>query len=602
MFSLEDCIERPLDIAQLIFEQNWNPNRENCENQFGIPEYFQSAFQHENDIYKIPSLNDIPVDQIQSNTLVRFRGMIQNTFLAVELYAPVHESLDRNGDQTWKLHRYQDYNDEEQGLGPNLEQQNSHFDEKCSFYVTSVPGETEWARKISFSIEEIYGFRSEYHQGTQDPIEGLTWQTASLSINNTDIDKRKKRIDSKYPFPNEKHIGVVVKIYEKDASIKVTDVVEFVGVLEEHRTSPNADADGDGFVDPLALLSVPCIHSIFFRKIHPSGNPLLHNPSIERIVRENAREIRRELIRYIASVFYGDELVAEFLLLQLLSRVHSRRSGLILGKFALNITNISSSATNSPTSSHTVLSSNSSSSTPVVLTHKPYFSSTVSALLSSLLPRYHDLPLTLEILNNVFMYPRNLDADDGFLESGVLQVSEGTRLLIDETVLQEGKLGESGVRNIQAIEEILTQQKLGYAFPFHTFQYETDIGVIILSNARSLLPCDCTIPLSPTDQSQSYQPNEKLINDFRSYLSALRYADYTIPEDVSLYIQNHYVNQRREAAKSGNALMTQDDLNFRMTLARLVTLSFNETMLTTELWDYTQSLDDSRQGRINQFQ
>ena len=42
------------------------------------------------------------------------------------------------------------------------------------------------------------------------------------------------------------------------------------------------------------------------------------------------------------------------------------------------------------------------------------------------------------------MYPRNLDADDGFLESGVLQVAEGTRLLIDETVLQEGKLGESG--------------------------------------------------------------------------------------------------------------------------------------------------------------
>ena len=50
-------------------------------------------------IPQIPSLNDIPVDQIQPNTLVRFRGMIQNTFLAVELYAPVHESLDRNGDQ-----------------------------------------------------------------------------------------------------------------------------------------------------------------------------------------------------------------------------------------------------------------------------------------------------------------------------------------------------------------------------------------------------------------------------------------------------------------------------------------------------------------------
>ena len=37
------------------------------------------------------------------------------------------------------------------------------------------------------------------------------------------------------------------------------------------------------------------------------------------------------------------------------------------------------------------------------------------------------------------MYPQNLDADDGFLESCVLQVAEGTRLLIDETVLQEGK-------------------------------------------------------------------------------------------------------------------------------------------------------------------
>jgi hypothetical protein len=39
----------------------------------------------------------------------------------------------------------------------------------------------------------------------------------------------------------------------------------------------------------------------------------------------------------------------------------------------------------------------------------------------------------------------------------------------------------------------------------------------------------------------------------------------------------------------------------RMTLARLVALSFGVAELTIDLWNYTQKLDDERKLRIEQF-
>ena len=66
---------------------------------------------------------------------------------------------------------------------------------------------------------------------------------------------------------------------------------------------------------------------------------------------------------------------------------------------------------------------------------------TISHVLSLLLPTFVTLPLSLELLNTTPFVPESSEED---LSSGVLQLSNGTTLLITETNVREGQLVEKG--------------------------------------------------------------------------------------------------------------------------------------------------------------
>lgn len=69
-------------------------------------------------------------------------------------------------------------------------------------------------------------------------------------------------------------------------------------------------------------------------------------------------------------------------------------------------------------------------------------------MLSCLLPHLAYVPLTLSSLNNRRWYPQQ-HAATGRLFRGCLQAPEGTLLLLDETEMSAGQLGEAGVKNLQ---------------------------------------------------------------------------------------------------------------------------------------------------------
>ncbi|CAG8508395.1 4124_t:CDS:10 [Cetraspora pellucida] len=541
-----DCITKPLKVIKQQLEQSYRTDS-SVQNEFDIPTYFQTIFSTEESVLEIPSLNDTSVYDIPHHSLVRFRAMIQNTGFGHEMFVSFYETSDHKGNKKWKYNKYSD-----------------DMDTECPSF-------------------------SETNESGAD-IEEIVRSTANMHLDNSKGENRFKKVASKFPFPNEDHVAAIVKFYEKDDSLKVTDVVEFIGVLSHPKELSDDELEQDdeecGF--DVAFSIVPCIHAIYYRTLHMSGNPLISLQLTDPYdIQRRASHIRSSLLQYIAAAFKNDYLVAEFVLLQLLSRIYNRRNGLTLGKLVLNISNVPSC----PLVTNGRLSSSSNSG----LIHSNVFTKRVSTVLSSLLPKYHDLPLTLSTFNEFLFYPRDNDK----LDSGILQVNQGTWFLIDETVMEEGKLDDIGVRNLQALNEILDNQKLKYAFPFNDFEFETDIGAIILSNARSFLPCDCIIPLIPNvEDTLMFDVQEEILAEFRIYLSTLRYAEYSIPESVSEHIQNEFVNQRKNASKTGQPLVTQTDLLLRMTLARLVTLSFGQFELTPELWNYTQKLDDQRKQRI----
>ncbi len=69
-----------------------------------------------------------------------------------------------------------------------------------------------------------------------------------------------------------------------------------------------------------------------------------------------------------------------------------------------------------------------------------------------------------------------------------LQLPRGCVLLIDELSLSEGKLTETGVKSLQALQGVLLEQVLRYDFEYcanHPFPVDTP--VVVLSQGKSLM-------------------------------------------------------------------------------------------------------------------
>jgi hypothetical protein len=100
-----------------------------------------------------------------------------------------------------------------------------------------------------------------------------------------------------------------------------------------------------------------------------------------------------------------------------------------------------------------------------------------------------NLPLTIDGLNRTKFMPKSISEN---LEAGVLQLLDGTVLLVDETTLDEGQLVDPGVRNFQALQNLIQHQTLTYEFPYSQYDFDTDISVLSLSSSKSMLPVSST--------------------------------------------------------------------------------------------------------------
>lgn len=227
------------------------------------------------------------------------------------------------------------------------------------------------------------------------------------------------------------------------------------------------------------------------------------------------------------------------------------------------------------------------------LRHQNTIAKKLSHILNQLMQKYHDLPLTLSVLNGIPFYPKN----DETLDSGVLQLSKGTMLLVDETAMQEGKLVDMGVRNIQVLNEVISTQKLNYIFPFSQYEFDTEISFIVLSNAKSFLQVAFEVPLEPVDSERLISKGD--VETLKNYIANGQASTCEISEEISKHIQQQFVTERKE--KTGDQVPSQDDLARRIGLARLVAISFGKSTLDKETWDHAVKLDLARLARVAKY-
>jgi hypothetical protein len=97
--------------------------------------------------------------------------------------------------------------------------------------------------------------------------------------------------------------------------------------------------------------------------------------------------------------------------------------------------------------------------------------------------------LTVETLNSQRIYPKS---DGEKLSAGRGQYVSGMALVVDESGMSEGKLGDMGVRNLRFLSRISSLQKIGFEFPFHEFEIDTDVTFLVLGSSKSILPVRST--------------------------------------------------------------------------------------------------------------
>ena len=385
-----------------------------------------------------------------------------------------------------------------------------------------------------------------------------------------------------FPIPNSQGHGVIVKLYDvEEGALKLNDCVEFIGIVSlDPLLAQNGNKNVDEFMQPEIEAKnpppslIPRLHVLKFQKlIH--NNPHLGQDPASTVCWEEIRRCRDELHALLTPLLLGDSVAAEYMICHLMSQIYTRKDSLCLGKSTLNLFSVPNN-----------------------------YAKRLFTILQLLLTKSHHLPLTIENLNSHTFVPKK-DYNINRLESGILQLSSGTHLLIDETVMNNGQLNPEGVKNLTAIGQVIKFQSLPYDFGYHNLSFDTDIPCCILSEGRSILPFDFQLLLKPqvemTEDTLSNiftQAGKNLdveqLNRLRNYLTSAKSMHFELTEEAQNFVQEDFVQQRQNPNAD---IKTSEDLHSLLVLARLICLSRGEKSLNPSIWNEAKNLEKERKQR-----
>lgn len=366
----------------------------------------------------------------------------------------------------------------------------------------------------------------------------------------------------------------ILKLYEGCdlKGLRLNSVVEVVGLLFFNPKLVRPQDAAEGFeaealaVNPPESL-VPRLHVLAGETVSP-WDTLLRSPacpSAEALGR-GAADVRARALGWLTEAAGGDALAAEYLLMELLSRVYARPDPVVLGRHSLNLSRAG-----------------------------PGLAASVGGALARLVPHCKLLELSLDVLNDGDLRPTK-DYELNRLLPGELQLADGTVLVVDETALSAGKLEHQGVQNLGALKAALSEQRYEVDFKYYQLPVECDLPSVVVSQGKSLLGCDTVLPLAsgaPPATTAITAAAEVELNLVRAFLGTARAVEHKIGEEVSARVQEDLVRRRQ-----GNPQLGDADFSRWLTLARLFSLSRGEAELSWASWEGLQALETARLQRL----
>ncbi|GMY08375.1 mini-chromosome maintenance complex-binding protein [Fagus crenata] len=592
-----DLLANPQGAVRSTFEKavsssGFNPASLNGKDWGALDLFHQFLFDQAN-LSQVPILNGETIKWVQPNTLVRFRGMIQD-MLGNEFYVGVYKD-----GSVWRTNKFMDVSHFPMPYSSSSSSDMQVWERRL-LYCVPVPGQNSWTEPSSESamnrcVDCTSQQREKRRRMDDEPVDHMDMVVSDDGCQGSPCTKKMKEDGhpsmssqtqeainegicshmSVVPNTDRDSLPCLVKIYDSpESDLKLNDVFEFIGVLTFDSEVPVDKDDHDelsnGFSeDALAHLppnKVPRLHCLIHRKL--TVPDFLHSSPTMEPKPHLVKEIRAALLRHLTAVLGNDSFAAHFMLLHLLSRVHTRVDTLAVGKLSLNLTGFSKESVS-------------------------LFGHRLSHAVKDLLPFTHCIPLTVEYLNSASLAPKK-DYETNRLITGVLQLAEGSHLIIDETQLESGTLNSVGVENATLLKTLMELQKVEYDFKYYKMEMAADVQMLIISEGKSnILPADIVIPFQPSSVDSSEVVAAEALEAWRWYLATVKSLPHSIESEMQKVVEDDLVEARQTDRTIGSR-----DFNRWLTMGRLMCASFGETSLSLEHWQMVKELERLRRERL----
>eukprot|EP00873_Tetraselmis_striata_P042263 jgi/Tetstr1/462527/TSEL_007516.t1 len=595
----QDCVLDPLGAVRALFQAahaGSEPPADGADR--GVEEYFRAALREPAIAEQIPMFNVDDINLIPNNSLVRFRGMVQDMFNP-ELFIGAF----KEPGASWQTCQYQDFLTQ----GPS-EAAETVMWERRPFYCVPVPGEAEWfqaaampaAKRLAVPGRESRDKRQRDDTSASDSdlmsvqtAEGEGMECGEEVASGPHKQVRQEAANGGAPAatgaaplapPRAGGQDCILHVYNASAKILLNEVVEVVGVLSCAPELAQTEFGGvDDMVDEEELAvhpptsKVPRIHALVLQKAEP-GLPVSGKPPAPLAA---ISQVREEAIRVLSAVLGNDRLAAEYTLLHLLSRVIARQDTVNVGALSLNVTGWPEMSAAGP---------GGLSSAGAVLVRAFH----------ELVPHVVGVPMTVDHLNRTPMVPSK-DYTTNRLRAAPLQVPAGTHCVLDESCMKAGELVEQGILNLQSFQAIATGQEIDYDFQYYKMPMKTDIPILALSAQRSLLreSLGTQVPLHATTAVGHAEALDAALAVsnlplIREYLAQARRMDFELPEEVASLVEASISSYKKETTSS----IDPSVFHRWLTMARLLAGSKGETAMSEETWKAVMAMEHQREERV----
>ncbi|KAI3815944.1 hypothetical protein L1987_15628 [Smallanthus sonchifolius] len=584
-----DCLANPLGAVRSTFEKAVASGSDPASfdrKDWGVSDLFREFLFDNDGLSQVPILTHSTVKWVRPNSLVRFRGMIQD-MLGNELYAGAYKN-----EETWNTNKFTDVSQFPMGSSPD-----TRLWERRLLFCVPVPGQNSWADPISDGFVSTYATPANQEKRQRDACS-VSNEVEMQDSNNEmpDTPRAKKMVNinsyqreggslplenmtegadcglSMVPDFDRNNFQCLVKVYDTpESDLKLNDVFEFIGVVtfdtdvkdDEHELEDCFDRDE---LVNLPSSKVPRLHCLVHKKL--SLNDMVFSSPILEPKPHLIKGLRESLLHHLTIVLGNDELAAHFMLLHLLSKVHVRVDSIAVGKLSLNLTTFDKSSMS-------------------------VFGNRIDAAVKNLLPFSQCIPFTVEYLNTASLAPVK-DYQTNRLVPGVLQCAEGSHFTIDETQLQSGTLNSNGVENTRLLKDLMELQKVEYDFKYYKMKMDADVQFLILSEGKSnILPSDIVLRFHPSSVAPVGTVDEETLNAWRWYLATLRSLPHSIETEMQKVVEDDMV-----AARQADHGLGTEDFNRWLTMGRLMAASFGETCLSHEHWQMVKEMERLRKDRL----